>query len=278
MIEYFASLSHIKQAFIAGLFTWGMTAAGASLVVFFKSIKEDVSNFMLGFASGVMIAASFWSLLAPGIEIAERLGQSIFLSIGVGFLSGGLIVAILNYFIPHIHVIPRLNVDEKTMKESGIKRSILLFSAMTIHNIPEGLAVGVAFGAVYLGYDQASLGAAIALAIGIGLQNFPEGFAASVPLAGSGVSHKKSFFYGQLSGVVEPIAAVVGASVVIIMHSILPFALAFAAGAMIFVVSEELIPSANSKKGKSVSSLTSYGTLGVMIGFVVMMSLDVLLA
>ncbi len=279
LYSWFLSLGHVQQAFIAGLFTWFMTASGAFFVIFFKRINEHLNNFMLGFASGVMIAASFWSLLAPGISIAEDLNQNAVLIASLGFLIGGATVALLNILIPHIHVIPRVSVDEKTLHESKVKRSILLFSAITLHNIPEGLAIGVAFGAAFLGYDHATVGAAVALAIGIGLQNFPEGFAASMPLLGANVSRKKSFFYGQLSGVVEPIAALIGACIVTFVHGVLPFALAFAAGAMIFVVVEELIPAANSKHGdKSVNSLTGYGTLGVMFGFVAMMCLDVLLA
>lgn len=272
-MEWFAQLSPIIQALLATLFTWGVTALGASIVFFFKSIHKDVLNAMLGFAAGVMIAASFWSLLAPGIELAEQLGQVPYITASLGFLAGGLFLYGVDKILPHLHI------GEETHQAEGIKtswqRSVLLVSAITLHNIPEGLAVGVAFGAVASGLSAGgSLTGAIALAIGIGLQNFPEGAAVSIPLRREGFSRMKAFLYGQASGIVEPIAGMIGAFAVMQMQSILPFALSFAAGAMIYVVVEELIPEAQRETG---GSKTDIATLGALVGFTVMMILDVAL-
>ena len=273
MIQWLEQFHPVSQALIGTLFTWGVTALGASLVFFFKSIKKNVLNGMLGFAAGVMIAASFWSLLAPGIDMAEELGQTAWLTAAIGFLGGGLFLYLVDKLLPHLH----LGLD--TSQAEGIKtnwqRSILLVLAITLHNIPEGLAVGVAFGAVASGQiGTASLAGAVALAIGIGLQNFPEGAAVSIPLRREGFSRRKAFIYGQASGLVEPIAGVIGAYAVITMRPILPYALAFAAGAMIYVVIEELIPEAQREEG---GSKTDIATIGTMIGFAVMMILDVAL-
>jgi ZIP family zinc transporter len=273
MIEWIDQFTPVTQALIATLFTWGVTALGASLVFFFKSINKTVLNGMLGFAAGVMIAASFWSLLAPGIEMAEELGQVPYITAAVGFLMGGGFLYLIDKLLPHLH----MGLD--TSKAEGIKtnwqRSVLLVLAITLHNIPEGLAVGVAFGAVASGVgSSASLAGAIALAVGIGLQNFPEGAAVSIPLRREGFSRKKAFLYGQASGIVEPIAGVVGAYAVIKMRPILPYALAFAAGAMIYVVVEELIPEAQREEG---GSKTDIATIGCLLGFTVMMLLDVAL-
>lgn len=269
---WFVNQSAVMQAFLATMFTWGVTALGAATVFFFKTINKNVLNAMLGFAAGVMIAASFWSLLAPSIEMAESIGQSPVVMASVGFLSGGLFLFLADKIIPHLHM------GEKTANAEGIKtswqRSILLVLAITLHNIPEGLAVGVAFGAAAHGLPGATLAGAIALALGIGLQNFPEGAAVSIPLRREGMSRWKSFLYGQASGIVEPIAGVLGAYAVISMQSILPFALAFAAGAMIYVVVEELIPEAHAGSGHSHIEIA---TIGCMIGFTVMMILDVAL-
>ena len=251
------------------LFTWGMTAVGAASVFLFKTISRKVLDGMLGFAAGVMIAASFWSLLAPAIELSEEMGLIPWVPALVGFLFGGIFLRLADRILPHLHM------SESIEHAEGIKTSLhkttLLVLAITLHNIPEGLAVGVAFGAVAAGIPSASLAGAVALAIGIGIQNFPEGLAVSVPLRREGFSRRKSFFYGQLSGVVEPIAGVLGALAVVMMRPILPYALAFAAGAMIFVVVEEAIPES------SAAGNTHIATLGAMIGFAVMMSLDVAL-
>ncbi len=273
MIQWISQFGQVQQALIATLFTWGVTAVGASLVFFFKVINKKVLNGMLGFAAGVMIAASFWSLLAPSIEMAEELGQIAFLTAAIGFLAGGGFLYLVDKLLPHLHM------GLETKQAEGIKthwqRSVLLVLAITLHNIPEGLAVGVAFGAVASGLGTtASLAGAVALAVGIGLQNFPEGAAVSIPLRREGFSRKKAFLYGQASGIVEPIAGVLGAFTVVKMQHLLPYALAFAAGAMIYVVVEELIPEAQREEG---GSKTDIATIGCMIGFAVMMILDVAL-
>lgn len=273
MIHWISQYNQIQQALIATLFTWGVTALGAALVFFFKTINKKVLNGMLGFAAGVMIGASFWSLLAPSIEMAEELGQIAFITAATGFLLGGGFLYLIDKLLPHLHM------GLETSQAEGIKtswqRSVLLVSAITLHNIPEGLAVGVAFGAVASGIGTtASIAGAVALAIGIGLQNFPEGAAVSIPLRREGFSRTKAFLYGQASGLVEPIAGVIGAYTVIKIQHLLPYALAFAAGAMIYVVVEELIPEAQREEG---GSKTDIATIGCMIGFTVMMVLDVAL-
>lgn len=258
---------NVLNAFLATLFTWGMTALGAGLVFFFKSIKKDVLDMMLGFAAGIMIAASFWSLLAPALSLAEEIGQNPWLMATAGFLGGGVFLFMVDRLMPHMHLMQNQPEGHK----SSFSRSVLLVLAITIHNIPEGLAVGVAFGAAASG--DAGIAGAIALALGIGLQNFPEGAAVSIPLRRDGMSRLKSFLYGQASGLVEPIAAVAGAILAVSVKGILPFALSFAAGAMIYVVVEELIPEAQSSTdGNRSSDLISIFT---MIGFAVMMVLDV---
>jgi len=236
IIEYLKGFNPITQALFATLFTWAVTALGASLVFLFKDINRTILNGMLGFAAGVMIAASFWSLLAPAIEMAEQTSTPAWIPAAVGFLAGGAFLFGVDKILPH------LRLSQPIEQAEGIKtswqRSVLLVSAITLHNIPEGLAVGVAFGAVAANLPSASLAGAVALAIGIGIQNFPEGAAVSIPLRREGFSRTKSFIYGQASGIVEPIAGVIGAFAVISMKPILPYALAFAAGAMIFVVVE----------------------------------------
>ena len=267
--NWFAGLNPIVQALLATLFTWGITALGASVVFFFKTINRKVLDAMLGFAAGVMIAASFWSLLAPAIEMAEEMGVPSWLPAVIGFLLGGVFLRGIDFVLPHLHL------DKPIEEAEGVpttwRRSVLLVLAITLHNIPEGLAVGVAFGAVAYNLPSATLAGAIALAIGIGIQNFPEGAAVSVPLRREGLSRRKCFWYGQLSGAVEPIAGVIGAAAVLLMRPILPYALSFAAGAMIFVVIEELIPESQAEKN------TDIATLGAMLGFAVMMTLDVAL-
>ncbi|MBN2150393.1 MAG: ZIP family metal transporter [Candidatus Lokiarchaeota archaeon] len=274
MLSQFTPEEAIWFALLATLFTYGVTALGAGLVVFFKAINKRALALMLGFAAGVMIAASFWSLLAPSISLAEAAaattGVPCWLPALAGFLGGVAFLWLLDKIIPHLHR------DMPIERAEGIKtskdRSTLLVLAITIHNIPEGLAVGVAFGAIAAGVPEATLGGAVAVAIGIGIQNFPEGTAVSVPLRQQGMSLGKSFLYGQLSGIVEPIAGVVGALAVIAMQHILPYALAFAAGAMIFVVAEELIPE------PVLEGNTHLATLGLVAGFAVMMVLDVALS
>lgn len=269
MIEWFLALSPVMQAFLGTCFTWFLTALGASLVFFFKEIDRKVMDGMLGSAAGVMIAASFWSLLAPAISMVEEAGGIPWIPALSGFLSGGAFLWLVDKTLPHLH--PGFPISEAEGIKTGWQRSVLLVLAITLHNIPEGLAVGVAFGAAAAGYPSASIGAAVALAIGIGIQNFPEGAAVSVPLRREGLSRKKSFMYGQFSGMVEPIAGVIGAIAVIYMQPLLPYALSFAAGAMIYVVAEELIPESQSEKHSDIA------TIGVIIGFSIMMTLDVAL-
>ncbi len=269
-MDWFLDLNPVVQALLATLFTWFVTAVGSATVFFFKKINKKVLNAMLGFAAGVMIAASFWSLLAPAIDMAEALDQNAVFMAAAGFLSGGAFLFLADKLMPHLHM------GQKTKDAEGIKtsweRSVLLVLAITLHNIPEGLAVGVAFGAAALGMPTATTVGAIALAIGIGLQNFPEGAAVSIPLRREGMSRWKSFFYGQASGIVEPFAGVLGAYAVVHMQRILPFALAFAAGAMIYVVVEELIPEAHQGDDNLRSDIA---TLGCLVGFTIMMILDV---
>jgi ZIP family zinc transporter len=269
MIEWLSGFHPVVQALLATLFTWFVTALGAGLVFFFKSIKRKVLDGMLGFASGVMIAASFWSLLAPSIDLAKEMGAIPWIPPLIGFLLGAVFLFVIDKLLPHLHL--NMPLEQAEGISTSWQRSVLLVLAITLHNIPEGLAVGVAFGAVAANLEAASLPSAIALAIGIGLQNFPEGTSVSVPLRREGLSRFKSFWYGQLSGIVEPIAGVIGAALVLLMRPILPYALAFAAGAMIYVVVEELIPESRAE------SHTDVATLGAIAGFSVMMSLDVAL-
>jgi zinc transporter, ZIP family len=270
MLEYFYDLHQIYQALIATLFTWFMTALGSSLVFFFKSINRKILDAMLGFAAGVMIAASYWSLLAPAIEMAESSNLPAWVPATSGFLLGGAFLWLIDKLLPHLH--PGFPEDGAEGISTSWKRSVLLILAITIHNIPEGLAVGVAFGSLSSGMPAASFGGAMALALGIGIQNVPEGAAVSVPLRREGFSRLKAFWCGQLSGVVEPIAGVFGAVAVTLIRPILPYSLAFAAGAMIYVVVEELIPESQFEKH------TDVATIGAMMGFAVMMTLDVALA
>lgn len=278
MKDWFLGLNNaVSQALIATLFTWAVTAAGAAMVIFSKKISRRFLDISLGMAAGVMIAASFWSLLLPSIAMCEVEGcwyhkhDLIFLPALAGFLAGAVFLRVMDKFLPHLH--PGLKSPEGV--KTSLQRSTLLVLAITMHNIPEGLAVGVAFGAAasLSGAEQVSqLGAAVALTIGIGLQNFPEGTAVALPLRGEGMSRKKAFWYGQLSGVVEPVAGVLGAWAVMSMSAVLPYALAFAAGAMIFVVVEELIPESQQHNNVDVA------TLGTICGFALMMTLDVALS
>lgn len=266
MTEFLSGLHPTIQALIATLFTWGVTALGAALVFLFADFSRRLLDGMLGFAAGVMIAASYWSLLAPAIEMSG--GR--WFPAAAGFMAGGIFLWGVDKILPHLH--PGFALEDAEGIKTSWQRSILLVLAITLHNIPEGLAIGVAFGAVAYGLDSATLGAAVALAIGIGIQNFPEGTAVSVPLRREGLSRARAFWWGQLSGVVEPIAGVAGAAAVLLARPILPYALAFAAGAMIYVVVEELIPESQLEKKN-----TDFATMGAMAGFTVMMALDVAL-
>ena len=268
--RFFTEIGPVYAALIATTFTWLVTAAGASLVFFFKTINRAVLDVMLGFTGGVMVAASFWSLLAPAIEMSERMMPHMkWLPAAIGFLAGAMFIFALDRFMPHLH----LNFGEQETEgmKTQFRKTTLLILAITLHNIPEGLAVGVLFGAAANGLAEATIPGAIALAIGIGIQNFPEGLAVAVPLRRHGVSRRMSFWYGQLSAIVEPVAGVIGALAVIYMQPVLPFALAFAAGAMIYVVVEEVIPETQRDE------YTDIAVLGFIGGFLVMMILDVAL-
>ena len=269
IIHYFESINPVLAAFYASLFTWVLTALGASFVFLFKGMNRGLLDGMLGFTGGVMVAASFWSLLAPGIEMSPGEGFVKVIPAVVGFGLGALFLFGLDKILPHLHI--NFKESEKEGVKSPWHRTTLLVSAITIHNIPEGLAVGVLFGGVAAGIPEATIGGAVALAMGIGIQNFPEGIAVSMPLRRQGVSRFKSFWYGQMSAIVEPIAAVIGALMVTFFTPILPYALAFAAGAMIFVVVEEVIPETQRDQ------YTDVATLGFIAGFIIMMTLDVAL-
>ncbi len=267
MLETLSRLSPLQQALIGTIFTWFMTALGAGLVFFFKQINRKVLDMMLGFAAGVMIAASFWSLLAPAIEMSEASGMLPWLAPAIGFALGGIFLKLADSVMPHLH---RGVHETQEGAKTSLSRTALLILAITLHNIPEGLAVGVAVGAAALG-DGVSSVAGLVMALGIGIQNFPEGAAVSIPLRREGMSRRKAFWYGQLSGVVEPFAAVAGVLLVTAMRPVLPYALAFAAGAMIYVVVEELIPEAQTSGNSDIA------TMGTLSGFLVMMILDVAL-
>ena len=267
MINVFINLNPVIQAFIATLFTWSVTALGAALVFFFKKVNKNVLDAMLGFAAGVMIAASFWSLLSPAIEMAENLNMIAWLVAFVGFFSGGVLLFLGDKLYSYLD--KKYNTKKDT--QNKMKRCMMLVFSITLHNIPEGMAVGVAFGSIAYGLNGATLAAACILALGIGLQNFPEGTAVSVPLRREGFSRKKAFLWGQLSGIVEPISGVIGALLVLRVRFLLPYLLAFAAGAMIYVVVQELIPESQSNKKKDLMALFT------LIGFSIMMILDVAL-
>lgn len=269
VIDKFAQFNPIIQALLGTAFTYAMTALGAAGVFLSKELNRKWLDAMMGFAAGVMIAASYFSLLAPAINMSGSLGVPVWLPAVVGFLAGGGFLLSVDKILPHLH--PG-EIQPEGVKSSW-QRSVLLVVAITLHNIPEGLAVGVAFGAAGAGIDGSTLSSAIALALGIGIQNFPEGMAVSMPLRGENISRKKAFMLGQLSGLVEPIAAVIGAWAVLAIRGLLPYALAFAAGAMIYVVAEELIPEAK----RSAGDHSDVPTISVMIGFAVMMLLDVAL-
>ncbi len=272
MFSWFETISPVQQALLAGLFTWSITALGAALVVFARTINQRLLDGMLGFAAGVMLAASYWSLLAPSIELSASSGVPEWFPAAVGLILGGGFLWAADKIIPHVHVLGSTHEAEGVSTQWH--KTTLLVLAITLHNIPEGLAVGVAFGAVASDVDMGgavTLASATALAIGIGIQNFPEGVAVAMPIRARGTSRARSFWYGQLSAAVEPLFAVVGAAAVIQFRPILPYALSFAAGAMIFVVIEELIPESHSHGN------TDLATISALFGFLVMMTLDVAL-
>jgi ZIP family zinc transporter len=269
MFEWFQSLNPTTQALTGGLFTWAITALGAAVVLFIPSVQRRTLDGMEGFAAGVMIAASFWSLLAPAIEMSAAGPFPVWFPPALGFLAGGIFLWALDKVLPHLH--PGLPVKQAEGIKTAWDRNYLLILAITLHNIPEGLAVGVAFGAAAQHLPSAPLSAAIALTLGIGLQNFPEGMAISLPLRREGASRRKSFIYGQASALVEPVAAALGAAAVLVARPILPYAMSFAAGAMIFVVVEELIPESQRSPDHDMATLSALG------GFTVMMVLDVAL-
>jgi ZIP family zinc transporter len=269
MINVMQGLHPVVQALLATCFTWALTALGAATVFTARDMSRKVLDAMLGFAGGVMIAASYWSLLAPAIEMSEGKDVPVWFPAAVGFLIGGISLRVVDRILPHLHI--GLPMEEAEGIKTSWQRSTLLVLAITLHNIPEGLAVGVAFGAVAAGLPGATFGGAMALAIGIGIQNFPEGLAVSMPLRREGMSRRRSFWFGQLSGMVEPMAGIIGAALVLVSQPILPYAMGFAAGAMIFVVVEEVVP--ESQYGGN----ADLATMGAMIGFAVMMILDVAL-
>ncbi len=269
MLDLIRGFTPVQQALLAGLFTWGVTALGAGLVFATRTVSQRVLDGMLGFAGGVMIAASFWSLLSPAIAMSEGGPLPAWVPAAGGFALGAVFLRLIDVILPHLHI--GFPTEEAEGIHTHWRRSTLLVLAITLHNIPEGLAIGVAFGAVAAGFPEATLPGAIALALGIGIQNFPEGFAVSVPLRREGMSRLKSFWYGQLSAVAEPVAALAGAALVVAAKPLLPYALAFAAGAMIFVVVEEVIPESQRNQH------TEIATGGAILGFLVMMVLDVAL-
>jgi ZIP family zinc transporter len=268
LISFFTESNPLFQALLATTFTWGVTALGAALVFLVRTIDKRTMDVMLGLAAGVMVAASFWSLLLPAIEISTKVGMGsmAWVPAVAGFVIGGVSILGMDKVLPHLH--PNLPPSHAEGPKTGLRRTILMVSAITMHNIPEGLAVGIAFGAAALGLPESSIGAAIALAIGIGLQNFPEGAVVSMPLKQDGMSAAKSFWYGQLSAAVEPLAGVLGAAFILLAQQLLPYLFGFAAGAMIFVVVEEVIPA---YQGKNID----LATMGFLIGFVIMMALDI---
>lgn len=265
MLDFFSRFNYPTMALLATIFTWGVTTIGAGIVFFFKKVNKTVMDAMLGFAAGVMIAASFFSLLSPAIEMAENLKLTGYVVAAIGVLLGGILL------FSGDKLFDKLQSKKNSNNKSSFKRCLMLIFSITIHNIPEGLAVGVAFGSLAYNLEGATLSSALMLALGIGLQNFPEGMSVSLPLRREGLSRKKSFFYGMLSGIVEPISGIIGAILVIKVRVLLPYLLAFAAGAMIYVVVEELIPESQTNKKKDFMAFCT------LIGFVIMMVMDIAL-
>ena len=265
MLNWFKSLSYPEMALIATLFTWLITTLGAAVVFLFKKVNKTLMDAMLGFAAGVMIAAAFFSLLSPSIEMAEKLNLTGWVVASIGVIFGAILL------FTGDKVFDILERKKNLSNTSSFKRCLMLVSSITIHNIPEGLAIGVAFGSLAYGLDGATLSSACMLALGIGLQNFPEGMSVALPLRREGLSRKRAFFYGQLSGIVEPLSGLIGAILVIKVRTLLPYLLAFAAGAMIYVVVEELIPESQTNKRKDFMAFCT------LIGFVIMMMMDLAL-
>ena len=267
MVDFFYNLNPVMQALLATIFTWFVTLLGAALVFFFKNVNKNIMDGMLGFSAGVMISASFWSLLSPAIDMATNLNMTPWAVVFLGFFSGGVLLfvgdKIFSYFDDKYKKKKEENIDKE--KQNRMKRMLMLIFSITVHNIPEGLAVGIAFGSVFYGLEGATVTSALILALGIGIQNFPEGTAVSVPLRREGMSRKKAFFIGQLSGIVEPISGVLGALLVLKVRYVLPFFLSFAAGAMIYVVVQELIPASQSNEKKELMALFTLVGLSVML-------------
>ena len=270
MVRHLLEVNPLLGALLATLFTWGLTAAGAGLVFFVREENKRLLDIMLGFTGGVMIAASFWSLLLPSLEMTDGGTLPVWFPAAVGFVLGAVFLRLADRILPHIHL--GAPIEQAEGIETRWQRTTLLVLAITLHNIPEGLAIGVAFGAAAHSLGSATIAGAVALTIGIGIQNFPEGLAVAMPLRRQGMSRLRSFWYGQLSGVVEPVAGILGAATVLVCRPLLPYALSFAAGAMIFVVIEEVIPESQS------SGNADAATMGAIAGFVVMMILDVALS
>lgn len=264
MINYFLNLTPIYQALIAGCFTFLVTSLGAAVVFVFKSVNKNIMDSMLAISAGIMLSASFFSLLNPAVEIAEELNLKVWLVVFIGIIFGGILLYVGDKLLEFLSK----NKDSGSL---SLRRCAMLFTSITLHNIPEGLVVGVAFGAIAYGIDNATVFAAISLTIGIAIQNFPEGSAISLPLRREGLSRFKSFMFAMLSGIVEPIAAVIGALLVMKIQIILPFILSFAAGAMIFVISMELIPESQSNKKKDLMAFLT------LLGFSIMMILEIVL-
>ncbi len=267
MFEAFSHFHPLLQGFLGSCFTWLVTSLGAGVVLFFQHTNRKALDAMLGFAAGIMIAASFWSLLAPSIELSRGKGVPVWIPPSIGFILGGLFIWTIDKILPHLHL--DLPENEAEGLKSHFRRNTLLILAVTIHNIPEGFAVGVGFGSASIAESPTTLQSALALTLGIGLQDFPEGLAISLPLYSGGMSKLRSFFYGQLSGFIEVIAAIIGVIAVISIQNILPYTLAFAAGAMIYVVVEELIPESQHAGNTDLATLSTLG------GFLFMMMLDV---
>lgn len=267
MIDWFINLNYPIQAFIATLFTWGITALGAAVVFLFKNVNKNIMDGMLGLAAGVMLAATFWSLLSPAIEMANALNLISWLVVALGIIAGGLLLFLGDKIFDYFATKNNRNITDNTR----FKRCLMLITSITLHNIPEGMAIGVAFGSLGYGLEGATLGAAVMLAIGIGIQNFPEGSAISLPLRREGMSRTKAFLIGNISGIVEPISAIIGAILVMKIRILLPILLAFAGGAMIYVVVQELIPESQTNEKKDLMALFT------IFGFIIMMVLDVAL-
>ena len=269
-MNWFNSLNPVIQTLLATIFTWGVTALGALVVCFFKEMNKKVLDTILGFSAGVMIASSFWSLLSPALDLSLELGFKEWVLPSIGFIIGGLFVLFSDSFLDKALSLRKKKENNESLKRSNLKKTTMLVLAVTIHNIPEGMAIGVAFGSLASSSASMNVVGALMLALGIGIQNFPEGAAVSLPLRREGYSRFRSFMIGQASAIVEPIAAIIGVILAMSIKSILPILLSFASGAMIVVVARELLP-------ESVKENKNLSTIGLIGGFVLMMILDVAL-